>query len=141
MDAVIAAPGGLGDWPSPSEQRRFIAEVDATARVMEVSTPKDWHRLCVAFPRRNNEPYTPLDGEGTLSPDWSRLTEQWDGIHLTFAGLLTTPFVRYSTAAGATMLWSWDSEGTTWAPGAFLKAGAQLETLGGHDIAFPAMLD
>ena len=35
-------------------------------------------------------------------------------MHLSFGGLLSAPFVRRESAAGATMLWSWDCEGTMW---------------------------
>ena len=139
-DVVIAGP--IGDWPSSSEQRRFVAEIGESARVLEISTPEDWHSLCVSFPRVNRNTNTPdYVGVGTLVPDWSLVAEQWHGVHMTFAGLLTIPLVRWSTAAGDTMMWSWDTEGTMWLPGEFLRGGARLPTFGDDDFTFPDFLE
>lgn len=123
LDTVIA--WGVGDWGMVKTHRRFAAEIDESARVFEVSGPADWHTLCVSFPRVNQDPASPA-GVGTLVPDWARVATQWDGVHLTFMGLLTAPFARHSSAAGTTMLWSWDTEGTIWLPGNFLRGGAPL---------------
>ena len=139
VDVVIA--NGIGDWPPPSEQRRFVAEIGESARVLEISTPEDWHNLCVAFPRVNSNTNTPdYVGVGTLVPDWSLVAEQWDGVHMTFAGLLTIPLVRWSTAAGVTMMWSWNTEGTMWLPGEFLRADAQLPTFQDDYFTLPDFL-
>ena len=108
---------------------RFEAEVDESARVLEIVGPADWHALSVAHPRTNRHPNSPA-GVGTLVPDWTSVATQWDGVHLTFMALLTVPFVRHGSAAGTTMLWSWDTEGTWWLPGGFLRAGPPLATLG-----------
>ena len=108
--------------------RRLEAEIEDSARVREIASPEDWHSLCVSYPRVNQDPNSPA-GAGTLSPDWARVATQWDGVHLTFMALLTAPFVRHSSAAGTTMLWSWDTEGTMWLPGEFLRAGAPLAAL------------
>ena len=126
LDTVIAA--GEGDWMEPETYRRFAAQVDESVRILEISTPADWHALCAAFPCFNQDPNSPA-GAGSLSPDWDHVAAQWDGVHLTFLGLLTTPFVRYSSAAGTTMLWSWDTEGTVWLPGNSVRAGTPLPPL------------
>ncbi len=126
LDTVI--PLGVGDWGMVETHRRFAAKIDASARVFEVSGPADWHALCASFPRINQHPNSPA-GVGTLSPDWSHVATQWEGVHLTFMGLLTALFVRHSSAAGTTMLWSLDTEGTLWLPGDFLRAGAPLAPL------------
>ena len=138
-DVIIAGP--IGDWPPSSEQRRFVAEIDASVRVMEISTPEDWHNLCASFPRVNRNRIKPdYVDVGTLVPDWSLVAGQWDGVHMTFAGLLTIPLVRWSTAAGDTVMWNWDTEGTMWLPGEFLRAGAQLPTFDDDDFTFPDFL-
>ena len=125
LDTVIEL--GVGDWQIYAH-RRFQAEIDESVRVFKISGPADWHALCVSYPRVNKHPNSPA-GVGTLVPDWSRAATQWDGVHLTFMGLLTAPFVRHSSAAGTTMLWSWDTEGTLWLPGNFVRAGAPLVPL------------
>ena len=131
VDTAIAS--GVGDWTQVTSHRRFAAEIDESARVFEVSGPADWHTLCVSFPRVNQHPNSPA-GIDTLSPDWGRVGTQWNGVHLTFMGLLTAPFVRYSSADGtATMLWSWNTEGTIWLPGDFLRRASPLAPID-HDI-------
>ena len=126
LDAVISR--GVGDWVSSSAYPRFEAEIDESARVLEIVGPADWHALCVAHQRTNRDPQSPA-GAGTLVPDWTSVSTQWDGVHLTFMALLTTPFVRHRSAAGTTMLWSWDTEGAWWLPGACVRAGAPLGTV------------
>ena len=142
LDTVIAC--GSGDWLEPEAYGRFAAKIDKSARVLEISRPADWHKLCVSFPRVNQDRNSPA-GAGSLSPDWNRAAAQWDGVHLTFAGLLTTLYVRYISAAGSTMLWSWDTEGTLWLPGDFLRAGAPLAMVDrdacGPDVTTPLMDD
>lgn len=126
VDAVTSR--GVGDWMSTSAYPRFEAEIDVSARVLEIVGPADWHALCVAHPRTNRDPQSPA-GAGTLVPDWTSVATQWDGVHLTFMALLTAPFVRHRSAAGTTMLWSWDTEGAWWLPGEFVRAGAPLGTV------------
>jgi len=135
LDTVIAL--GVGEWGAEETRRRFAAEIDASSRVFEVSSPADWHSLCVSFPSVNQDPNSPA-GINTLSPDWHRVASEWDGVHLTLMGLLTAPFVRHNSAAGTTMLWSWDTEGTFWLPGDFLRAGAPLAHLDPDAHAFEA---
>ncbi len=130
VDTAIAS--GIGDWTQMTSHRRFAAEIDKSTRVFEVSGPADWHTLCVSFPRVNQHPNSPA-GIDTLSPDWSCVATQWDGVHLTFMGLLTAPLVRHSSAAGTTMLWSWNTEGTIWLPGDFLRRASPLAPID-HDI-------
>ena len=122
LDAIVAS--GIGDWPQV-ERRRFMGEIHESARVLEITGPADWHTLCVSHPHANQHPDSPA-GVGTLTPDWRSVATQWDGVHLPFWALLTVPFVRYISEVGNTMMWSWDTEGTIWLPGEFLRAGAPL---------------
>ena len=134
---------GVGDW-GDDPLVRCTATVHATARVREIVTPADWHALCASHPRVRSKPkpsppprsgwhYAPLgleqegpDRVGMLVPDWSALAADLDGVHLTFAGLLTVPFVEHESEEGRTMMWSWDTEGTTWLQGDFLRASEPL---------------
>ncbi len=93
--------------------------------MIEITGPSDWHDLCVSYARVNEDRTSPA-GAGTLVPDWTRVAARWHGVHLTFMALLTTPFVRHRSVAGASMLWSWDSECTIWLPGAPVHAGPPL---------------
>ena len=101
----------VGDWDRPEHYQRSHAVVDPGASVFEVASPADWHALCTTMPRENRP--SPA-GTGLLVPDWRRVANEYDGVHLTFGGLLTTPYVRTHSAAGTTRLWSWDAEFTIW---------------------------
>ena len=84
----------------------FLDEV----RVFEIHGPSDWHDLCLRYPARGRE-------DDRLVPDWGAVSEDWDGVHLSLGGLLTSEQHRYESAAGWTMLDSWHSEQTYWLRG------------------------
>lgn len=103
----------VGDWERPERYQRSRAVVDPGASVFEVTSPEDWHALSAEAPRE----YLHDSGAtetSLLVPDWARLADEYDGVHLTFGGLLTTPHVRVRSAAGTTRLRSWDAEFTIW---------------------------
>ena len=81
---------------------RFLEEV----RMFEIHGPSDWHNLCVRYPVE--------DREGRLVPNWGAVAEEWDGVHLSFGGLLTAEQNRYESPAGWTMLDFWQAERTYW---------------------------
>ena len=113
LDFVARGAGSGGDWMPDRLWRAPIEPIEG-ARVLEVGSPADWHRLCVDYPSPMLTSRDSPAGEGDLAPHWEAVGREWDGVHLTFLGLLTTPFVRTNSADGASMLWSWDSEGTLW---------------------------
>lgn len=109
LDATIAA--GVGDWPADELLLRSHVAVRGAPRILEIVGADDWHFLASGFPVLTRDGPA---GAGSLSPDWGSVALHWDAVHLTFAGLLTAPFVRVASAEGESMLWSWDSEGTLW---------------------------
>lgn len=113
-----------------------------TARVYEIRGPLDWHRLCARYPAQGlldasdepdviqNENVYPLlrvEGEARyataidrlLAPDWAAVAADWDGVHMTFGGLLTCDKARVASAAGWSMNRFWDLEQTLWLKWAF----------------------
>lgn len=118
LDVAVACR--VGEWTTDGSTRYAVMPVSDDARVYELSGPAEWHELCRSYP----SVYSRSDGPAsanTLVPRWAAVAEDWDGVHLTFLGLLTTPFVRIVSAAGASMMWSWDTEGTIWLEGAELE--------------------
>jgi hypothetical protein len=109
-----AVANRVGDW----EPTYPLVEIDveiADARVYEVTAAADWHQLATTFPLRVAQPGSSPPGiVNDLSPDWSPVAARWDGVHLTFAGLLSASYVPMTTAAGTTTLWTWESERTLW---------------------------
>ena len=54
-----------------------------------------------------------------LTPNWSAVAVDWDGVHLTLGGLLTAEKARVADVAGWSMLRFWDMEQTMWLRWAF----------------------
>lgn len=95
----------------------WLLKADPAARVYEIDGPPSWHDLCVRYPTAgvvdsNTPPFT-LE-PGRLTPDWGEVAADWDGVHLTSGGQLTTEQVRVESDAGWTYLWGWDIEQTLW---------------------------
>ena len=124
---------------------QWQVRVDENARVYEINGSADWHRLCAEYPAKSARdasdpqasdsegwdvyPLRSIDGSGAddiatdverwLTPNWSAVAEDWDGVHLTLGGLLTAEKVRVASAAGWTMHRFWDIEQTMWLRWAF----------------------
>jgi hypothetical protein len=79
--------------------------------VFKIHGPSDWHNLCVRYPSKYTE-------DSRLAPNWGAVAEEWDGVHLSFGGLLTAKQNRHEAAAGWkagwTMLDFWHAEQTYW---------------------------
>ena len=93
----------LCEFPLAWWSVRFLEEL----RVFEIHGPSDWHNLCVKYPAMGTE-------DDRLVPNWGAVAEEWDGVHLSFGGLLTAEQNRYESPAGWTMLDAWHAEQTYW---------------------------
>lgn len=120
--------------------RRCWLPVRPDARVVEIHRPGDWVRLVAEHPRVGGtydgmelpgpnqdrraagRLYTASAGRAArvdirhqLAPDWRSVAEQYDGVHLSWAGLLTTDgFISDLGDGDVTMLRYWFSERTLW---------------------------
>lgn len=105
-------------------------------RVFEIHGPSDWHDLCVRYPARGTE-------DGRIVPNWGAVSEEWDGVHLSLGGLLTSEQNRYESPDGWTMLDFWQSEQTYWLRGMKTETKRRPDfdrSLGPpriHDLRFP----
>ncbi len=119
------------EWPLEQPVQQFRLAVSSAARVFEVDGPDAWHRLCVAYQatREERPPIPsvghwgwsahpgagpPLGDNDRLVPDWSAVARDWDAVHVSLGGLLTSEQVRVDTSAGWTELWGWGAEQTLW---------------------------
>ncbi len=75
-------------------------------RVFEVHGPEDWHRLCLEHPARRRD--------GRLTPDWSSVAQVWDGVHLSFGGLLSCEQAEYEGSGAWSKHGSWQAELSYW---------------------------
>jgi hypothetical protein len=90
--------------------------VDPQARVYEVHTPADWESLAATYPREVTSTRRHDWGRWTgragrwILPDWLSVARDWDGVHVSVAGYLSTA----GTAAGETLLAGWDADQALW---------------------------
>lgn len=109
--ALAHLVGDEGDTDFPIDAERMI--VDDVARVCEVRSALDWHRLAVTCGGADTKRGSAAP-HGVLEPEWWRVAESWDGVHLTFRGFLTAVFVTTEDASGRSRLWAWEGERTLW---------------------------
>jgi len=86
----------------------------SSARVYEVHGPQAWQTLCLAYPAPSFLPSPMPTPKDLIEPDWQAVTHDWDGIHLSLGGLLTTERVRWGKPSAQTHLFGWGVESTTW---------------------------
>ncbi|CAM2929118.1 DUF4253 domain-containing protein [Prescottella defluvii] len=100
--------------------------VDGTPRAYEIGGPADWARLVDSYPfpvpasRRSEWYYTTGRYLDWHIPDWVAVAADYDAVHLTVHGYLTTPGIAIPLVErpGATVLAGWDPDATFW-----LRAG------------------
>ncbi len=105
---------GEDRWRWEPPYQRWCLEVLPTARVYEVHGPQAWQALCLAYPAPSRLAYpieTPAD---LIEPNWQAVAQDWDGIHLSTGGLLTTERVRWGKPGVQTHLFGWEVESTVW---------------------------
>ena len=72
-------------------------------KVYEVHGAESWHELCVRYPAEYKE-------DGLLVPDWGAAAEDWDGVHMSFGGLISSEQARYESPEGWSMHNWWHAE-------------------------------
>lgn len=131
-------------WDADSyDFTRWALTVAPSARVLEIHRPDDWAALVRAHPcdtRTGNYQGWEIAGEDRhlrhdvdefdglpdqrsarwgvqrfLEPDWASVADEWDAVHLSWSGLLTTEGTTIDLAPGeVAMLRGWASERTVW---------------------------
>lgn len=105
----------------PTEARSWAVRIADSARILELAHPQDWVDLVRRYPldvssgkRGDWWRATGRDG-GWLIPDWAAVAADWDGVHLTIAGYLTTAGRALDVDDRfATVLAGWDPDTTYW---------------------------
>ena len=124
----------------PEPVTRWRLPVATPPRVWEIHRPEDWARLVEAHPSEPsrlhsgwelpgpNQHVGRLDAVFAISgqravqagvlqrnPDWRAVADAWDGVHLSWAGFLTSEGTISTLPDGSvTMLRYWSSERTRW---------------------------
>lgn len=84
----------------------FRLHIQPQVHVFEINGPRDWHRLCLRYPAKATD--------GRLTPDWSRVANDWHGVHVTLGGVLLAEQVRSTSPEGWSQFEAWDFEQTLW---------------------------
>jgi hypothetical protein len=92
------------------------------ARVWEVDRPQAWVRLVDRYPldvtnARRHDWYRATGRVGTWRiPDWSAVADDWDAVHVSVAGYLTTATraLHLDDGDAATVLAGWNPDQTWW---------------------------
>ncbi|MCP3426902.1 hypothetical protein NBM05_13020 [Rothia sp. AR01] len=118
------APAGLytveDDWGCHRAEVRALIP-SRPVRLYEIDGPGAWARLCREFPlamtaekRCNWYLTTGRDGRWVV-PDWSRVAEHWDAVHLTTAAYLAAAGTAIAVdAAAASVIAGWNPDETIW---------------------------
>jgi hypothetical protein len=139
-----AHQGLIGAWELPRPVGRWEIPIHSESEapsLFDVHRPEDWRRLVLdhpadATPRQTN--WEMPGGQGALGrrseiftvdnqhaairsfsrhlvPNWSQVAQRYDGVHLSWAGWITTEgYVDVDDSGTAVMLRYWFSERTLW---------------------------
>jgi hypothetical protein len=98
----------------------WSVQIEPQAQVAEIAGPADWQALVSAFPQDVTGTHdgewrarTGLAGPWRL-PDWERVMEHYDGVHLTIGGYVACGDLALAAAGGYTMLAGWIPDATLW---------------------------
>jgi hypothetical protein len=89
------------------------------ARVFEIDGPRAWQRLVTGYPApatatyRHTWAWTGWDGEW-LVPRWAAVAGDWDGVHLSVAGYLSTAGRVLPAGSARTLLAGWNPDESYW---------------------------
>jgi hypothetical protein len=107
-------------WPLAAQPR---------ARVYEITAPEDWVELVTRYPldvtgsRRHDWWRVTGWADSWLIPDWADVAADFDGVHLTVAGYLTSAGRTLRVGQEATMLAGWNPDQTFWLNDVLRDAG------------------
>ena len=98
-----------------------VIPVRGAGRILEVASADDWAELCREFPmdvtasRRHDWFRVTGRGGRWVIPDWERVAERWDAVHLTTLGYLSaaTRLIEVDDER-ATVIGGWAPDSTVW---------------------------
>lgn len=102
----------------------WLLAVRQDARVAEIHSPAAWSELARAYPLAEaGYTFTGMkrrpESSRRLDPDWSRVSEDFDGVHLSVGGWLTAEDLPFESGGATTELRGWNMESTVWLRWAF----------------------
>lgn len=116
------------------DEAATVIPVTGTERTLEIRGPVDWATLCREFPAevtasRRHDWYRTTGRDGRwLIPDWQRVGERWDAVHLTTLGYLTAA-TRLIEIDGeyASVMGGWAPDSTLWLRDTAIEVGPEQQ--------------
>lgn len=107
------------DWVPPEDTGLLLLDGAGDARAFVVDSADDWVRLCNEFPddasgRFRDDGHCLEMPSPVVQPDWPRVGEAYDAVHLTWHGLLDAGLRQLPCRDGHTILNGWNTETTLW---------------------------
>jgi hypothetical protein len=120
------------DWPGWSDVRCWPLRPRLAARTWEITGPGDWAALVARYPlevsnsrRHDWWRVTGLAGSW-LIPDYAAAAADYDAIHLSVGGYLTTAGRAWPVGQARTLLAGWDPDETYWLADTLTAGGPPL---------------
>lgn len=110
----------IEDWPGWNEVRCWPLTQDRPARIYEIAGPDGWIDLVSRYPlevtkSRRHDWWKVTGWAGTwLMPDYAAAAADYDAIHLTVGGYLTTAGRALVVDDARCLLAGWDPDATYW---------------------------
>jgi hypothetical protein len=134
---------GLG-WHGKSARCCPLAPA-AGARIYEIGDPSQWTDLVTRYPldvsRSRRHAWRRLTGWAGpwLIPDYAAVAGEWDAVHLSVAGYLTTAGIAIPAGnAARTLLAGWDPDATWWLSDVLSASSASPPELWREDDRAPS---
>jgi hypothetical protein len=133
----------IEDWPGWAEVRCWPLTPRRAARIYEITGPGDWAALVARYPlevtkSRRHDWWRVTGRDGTwLMPDYATAASDYDAIHLSVGGYLTTAGRAMPVAGAQCLLAGWDPDETYWLADVLTTAGPPIHWIR-DDSATPA---
>lgn len=111
------AAAQAADWSPAAPMHQARLSIRPEARVYEIGGSRDWHALAQRYgvgPGARSQVEDVAGYRTGPTPVWSAVAQDWDGVHLSFFGLLTTLYAPVTDDGLTTTLWTWGAAQTLW---------------------------
>jgi len=123
----------MEDWPGWEDVRCWpVAIPHRAARIYEITSPDDWTALVTRYPlevtkSRRHDWWRVTGWAGAwLMPDYTAAAADYDAIHLTVSGYLTTAGRALAVNDARCLLAGWDPDKTYWLADCVAGGGAPV---------------
>jgi hypothetical protein len=105
----------LGHYSSnfPHPWNAWRVDIGRSARVHNLTTASEWVDLALRYPAVTDD---------LIYPDWQKIAEDWDAVHITTRAIAAIQGVRIQTSEGLLAPSYWDVETTFWLRWSFSSA-------------------